>query len=59
MCKKINLQKGVHLLNELGHLVLQFPDALFINGVSFISHSGANRLCALRFWLCDWVCDYF
>lgn len=36
-----------HLMDELGHLVLQFPDALFINQVCWISRSGTNRLEAL------------
>lgn len=48
-----------HLLDELGHLVLQFPDALFINGVCWISRGGTNRLEALAIRLCDWICDCF
>lgn len=48
-----------HLLDELGHLVLQFPDAFFIHGVCWISHSGTNWLDTLTIRLCDWICDCF
>ena len=46
-----------HLLDELGHLVLQFPDALFINRVCWISHRRMNWLGTLVIWLCRWICD--
>lgn len=48
-----------HLLDELGHLVLQFPDALFINGVCWISRGGTNPLEALTIRLSEWICDCF
>lgn len=48
-----------HLLDELGHLVLQFLDAFLIIGVCWISHSGTNRLEALALLLGDWIRDCF
>lgn len=50
---------NTHLLDELGHLVLQFPDTFLINRVCWISHSGTNRLEALAIRLWDWICDCF
>jgi len=40
-----------HLLDELGHLVLQFSDAVFINRVCWTGPSGAD--------LCGWIGDRF
>lgn len=49
----------MHPFNELGHLLLQFLYAFFVNGVCWIGNSRMNGMNALELWLCDWSGDSF
>lgn len=49
----------MHPFNELGHLLLQFLYAFFVNGVCWIGNSRMNGMNALELWLCDWSGDCF
>lgn len=49
----------MHLVDELGHPLLQLLEAFFINGVCLCGCCGTNGLEALVLWLFDSMGNHF